>query len=92
MKFKLKDSFENFVYKALSAIVDIISTKAKNALTFNELAVILFDFPQVDELLHMADYHDKLGLPVSTLICLLEMHGHISHPETMLDPLESTDK
>ena len=40
----------------------------------------------------MPDYRDKLGLLVTTLIRLLEMHGHIAHPETILDPLELTDK
>ena len=90
--FKLKDSFDYFVHNALSAIADTIPTKAKDALSLDELAVILSDFPQVDELLRMPDYRDKLGLPVTTLIRLLEMHGHISHPETILDPLELTDK
>ena len=56
------------------------------------LAVILSNFPLVDELVRMIDYRDKLGLPLTTLICLLEMHGHIAHPETILDPLELIDK
>ena len=40
----------------------------------------------------MPDYRDKLGLLVTTLIRLLEMHGNISHPVKILDPRELTDK
>ena len=46
----------------------------------------------MDELLRMLEYRDKLRLPVTSMIHLLEMHGHISHPETILDPLEVTYK
>ena len=92
MNFKLKDSFDQFVHNPLSAITDIIPAKAKDALSLDELALILSDFPQVEELLGMPNYRDKLGLPVIILICLLKMHDHISHPETILDPLELTDK
>ena len=92
VNFKLKDLFDHFVHNALSAIADIILTKAKDALSLDELAIILSGFRQVDELLCMPNYRDKLGLPVTTLIRLLEMHGHVSHPETILDPLELTDK
>ena len=92
VSFKLKDSFDHFVHNALSEIADIIPKKAKDTLSLDELTVILSDFPQVDELFRMPDYRDKLGLRVTTLIRLIEMHGHIAHPEAILDPLELTDK
>ena len=92
VNFKLKDSFDNFLHNALSAIADIIPTKAKDTLPFDDLAIIFSDFPQVDELFRMPNYRDKLGLPVTFLIRLLETHGHISHPETILEPIELTDK
>ena len=64
--FKLKDSFDYFVYNALSSISDIIHTKGKDAHSLDELAVILSDFPQLDELLRMPDYRDKLGFQVAS--------------------------
>ena len=36
----------------------------------------------------MADYGEKLRLSVASFIRAFETHGHISHPETILDPLE----
>ena len=42
--FKLNDSFEQFVFNAVSAIAHIIPTKAKDALSIDELAEILSDF------------------------------------------------
>ena len=90
--FKVNDRFDQFVFNIISAIAEIIPTKAKDALSIDDLDDILSDFPQVDELFRMPNSRDKLGLPVTTLICLLEMHGHLPHPETILDPLELTDK
>ena len=92
LNFKLKDSFDNFVHNALSAITDIIPTNVKDALALDALAIIFSDFPQDDDLLHIPNYCNKSGLPVTTRIRLLEIHAHISHPETILDPLELTDK
>ena len=90
--FKLKDFFGHFIHNTLSEISVIIPTKTKHALSLCELVVILSDSLQMEKLVCMFDYCDKLGLPVSTLIRLLEMQVHIAHPETILDPLGMTDK
>ena len=40
----------------------------------------------------MKDYRKRLGLPVTTLIRCLEMHGHLRHQEAIFDPLELSAK
>ena len=40
----------------------------------------------------MIDYLDNLGLSVITLICSLEVHGHLSQQKILLERLELTDK
>ena len=44
MNFKLKGSFDHFVFNALSPSADIIPTNTKDALFPDELEVILSDF------------------------------------------------
>ena len=69
--FKVKDSFHQFVFNAVSEIADIIPTKSKDALSIDELVKILSDFPQVDELIRLPNYRKMLGLPLTTLIRML---------------------
>ena len=90
--FKLEYSFDLFVHNALSATTDVIPTKAKDALSLDDLEIILSDFPHVYELIRLSNYRKKLGLPEITLIRLLEIHGHISNRERILDRVELTDK
>ena len=49
--FKEKDSFDIFVFNPISAIADILSTKNKDALSIDEPAMILSDFPHADSVL-----------------------------------------
>ena len=77
--------FDQFVSNALLVITEIITIKAKGVLSTYDLADILSDFPQNDELFQLPSFHEKLGLTVTTLILLFEMHSHLTHPETILD-------
>ena len=91
-KIKEKKSFDVFVFNAISAIADILTTETNDALSVDELDIILSDFAHVDSLLRMPGFRSKRGILVTTLILLLEIHGHLSHSGTIMDPLELTDK
>ena len=80
------------MFHAVSALADIIPTKAKHASSIDELFGILSGFSQVNELIHLLNLDENRGLPVTTLILLLDMHGRLPHSAAILNPLEQMGK
>ena len=90
--FKVRDEFDTFVVGALNIQAEVTPTKLHDALPVEYLADILSDFRSCYDLLAMRDYRKRLGLPVTTLIRCLEMHGHLRHQETIFGHLELSEK
>ena len=72
--------FDMFVLNVLQNIAEIMPVKNEQAIRVNDLTDIMSSFKHIDDVLSMPDFRRRLGLPITTLIRMLQMHGHFGRP------------